>query len=189
MKTRSKSLFRRVVESVVVPWSVEHGFSRASAYVFYRPARVAGLLQVLEFQKSVKHPHRTFTVNLGLFHPDFTIEPPPELSEMESVHCARRIRIGHTMPKKIWVRAALWLRYGSGWDWWSGIFPGDFWWSYRDHEDSLARAMRHTLSQIDRYGLKWLEHASSAENATAALDRSNFGQYETAGVYVPMQNA
>jgi hypothetical protein len=142
----------------------------------------------LEFQKSGKHPHRTFTVNLGLFHPNFTTDPPPALGEIASMHCARRIRIGHVMPKRIWKRAAVWLRYGSGWHWWDGIFPGDFWWSYRENEDSLVEAMGHTFAQIERYGLDWLERCSSVDNSAAAFDRSQFGFYEAAGFYSPPQN-
>ncbi len=180
--------YRRAIETTAVSWAARHGFSRVSAHVFRRATNVSELLEVIEVQKSCKHPHQTFTINLGFYHPAFSTDPPPAPSEVASVHCARRIRIGHLMPKRFLIRIPLWLRHGSGWHWWQ-LFPGDFWWAYRDTDDSPSSAMSHALSQAERYGLPWFSRFSSLRNASEFFDRSHFTVYESAGFYPQPRSA
>lgn len=179
--------YRKAIETIAVPWAARHGFSRASAHVFHRAASVHGVVEVIELQKSCKHPHRTFTINLGLYHPAFTTDPSPSSADIASIHCARRIRIGHVMPKHFWSRFALWFRFGSGWHWWQ-LIPGDFWWAYRDTDDSLSRAMSDALSQVASYGLPWFEGFASLHDATEVFDRSRFSLYESAGFFPQPHN-
>ncbi|MBI1840390.1 MAG: hypothetical protein HYR88_06000 [Verrucomicrobia bacterium] len=171
-----KSPFRNAVEKIAVPWATQHGFARASAYVFTRPSGIPDVLEVIELQKSVKRPFRTFTINLGLFHPQFTTTPPPAPDAVASVKCARRIRVGWVMPKSFWSRVLVWLRYGNGWHFWQ-VFPGDFWWSYRDSEASLTASLSHALSQVERYGLPWFGQFSSLRSTDELFDRSPFAAH------------
>lgn len=179
--------YRKAIETIAVPWAAQQGFSRASAHVFHRPANVPGIVEVIEIQKSCKHPHRTFTINLGLYHPSFTTDPSPSSADIASIHCARCIRIGHVMPKHFWSRLALWFSFGSGWHCWQ-LIPGDFWWAYRDTDDSLSRAMSNALSQVTRYGLPWFEQSASLHDATEVFDRSRFSRYESAGFFPQPHN-
>ena len=174
--------YRKAIETIFVPWATQQGFSRISAHVFHRDANVPGVVEVIELQKSCKHPHRTFTINLGLYHPSFTTDPTPSTADISSIHCARRIRIGHVMPKRFWSRLALWVRFGSGWHWWQ-LIAGDFWWSYRETDDSLSRAMSDARSQVARYGLPWFERFASLNAPTDVFDRSRFSLYESAGFF------
>lgn len=177
-----KGLFRTAVDTIVVPWASEHGFTRASPYVFTRPSRVLGAFEVIELQKSCKHPYRTFTVNLGIFHEAFTASPPPPPEKIESAYCARRIRIGPLMPKTFLSRCGMWLRFGSGWHLWQ-LLPGDFWWSYRDTDNSVSASIHHSLRQVERYGFAWLEQSTNVRTVAELFDRSRFSIYESAGFY------
>lgn len=167
---------------IAAPWASEHGFTRASAYVWTRPSRVADALEVIELQKSCKHPHRTFTVNLGFFHESFTVSPPPVPEKIDSACCARRVRIGPLMHTSTLKRLGVWLRFGSGWHFWD-LFGGDFWWSYRDTERSVSTAVHHALRQVEHHGFLWFEQTGSVNSAEELFDHGRFSIYESTGFY------
>jgi hypothetical protein len=174
--------FRVAVDSIVAPWASKHGFARASAYVWTRPSRVVDAFEVIELQKSCKHPHRTFTVNLGFFHRGYTASPPPVPEKVDSAYCARRVRIGPLMPKSGWRRWSIWLRFGSGWHFWE-LFGGDFWWSYRESDSSVSSAIHHAICQVEQYGFTWLKRSGNVHSASELFDRARFSTYESAGFY------
>lgn len=171
------SPYRRAIEDEVVPWSKRHGFSRASAHVFFRPSPVAEVLEVIGFQKSCKHPHRSFTINLGFYHPSYTTSLVPSVNEIEAAHCGRHIRLGCLMPSGLLRRLPTWVRFGSGWHPWQA-FSGDFWWCYNDANQTILVALRHALKQIELHGFSWFQAIASVQSATVMFDRSQFNRYE-----------
>ncbi|MCW1884520.1 hypothetical protein OKA04_07235 [Luteolibacter flavescens] len=153
-----QSLFRKAVEKVAVPWASANDFARTSAHVFVRPSEAAGIWEVVELQKSVKNPYRTFTINLALVRTSSVGGQLPEMKKLIAADCDRVIRIGHVMSKNCLARAVLWLRFGCGWNWWQ-IFPTDFWWSYQERESSITEAMDNALSHAADHGFRWLREA------------------------------
>lgn len=54
-----------------MPWAQREGFTAYSPYLMVRARADIGAKELLEIQRSNKYPYRMYTVNLGLFHPDF----------------------------------------------------------------------------------------------------------------------
>jgi hypothetical protein len=178
----SKSPLTNALHQVVVPWAEREGFIAYLAYLMIRERRDIGAKEIIEVQRSNKYPYRMYTVNLGLFHPDYCEAPPSDPKELSSVHCEREVSIGHVINKSPWMRMAMWCRYGSGWDFLDLIPPyGDFWWKYgRSLEDTLP-SVRNMLHHLADGGLSWFNELRRHTAIEQVFDPRNYAWYEMPG--------
>ena len=155
----SKSPLTRTLNELITPWAKQNGFAVSSPYVMVRERSDIGGKEIIEFQRSIKHPHRTYTVNLGLFHPDYCEYLPATPKDLSAMHCGREVRLGHLMTKSPWTRISRWYRYGSPWNFFELIPPyGDCWWQYGYSVEETVPSVRDTLQHLGTGGIAWFEN-------------------------------
>ncbi len=165
-----------------MPWAQHEGFTAYSPYLMVRERVDIGAKELIEVRRSNKYPYRMYTVNLGLFHPDFCEDPPSDPKGLSSMHCGREVRIGHLMSKSPWERISTWYRYGSGWDF-LDIFPryGDFWWQYGRSLEDTRPPVQNTLDHLASAGLGWFKMLRQHSSIERAFDPADYVWYEMPG--------
>lgn len=130
----------------------------------HRPLPQARLVQLVEFQAGVKMgSFGTFTVNLGVYSPEWTVPPrnvDPELAHSWDCMAEMRIRLGHLAP--VQKRGVLGRLLGAP------STPGDRWWPYRGTPVELRQTFATVLGLIVGSGEAWLDHNSDADAFEAA---------------------
>jgi hypothetical protein len=178
----SKSPLTNALNQVVVPWAEREGFIAYSAYLMIRERPDIGAKEIIEVQRSNKYPYRMYTVNLGLFHPDFCEAAPSDPKELSSMHCGREVRIGHLISRSPWVRTSIWCRYGSGWNFLDLIPPyGDFWWKYGKSLSDAVPAVKNTLHHLAEGGLSWFNGLRRYTTVEQAFEPRGYSWYEMPG--------
>jgi hypothetical protein len=178
----SKSPLTRTLNELLTLWAKQNGFAMASPYVMVRERSDIDAKEVIEFQRSIKHPLRTYTVNLGLFHPDYCEYQPATPKDLSAMHCGREVRLGHLMTKSPWIRIARWYRYGSPWNFFELIPPyGDCWWQYGHSVEESVPSVRDTLQHLTTGGLAWFENLRQLSAITELFDQKNWAWYEFPG--------
>jgi len=166
------------------PWAEENGFRMISPYVLARRRADVDVEEVIEFQWSVKHPYRTYTVNVGLFHPEYCEQLPAEPKDLSAMHCGRETRLGHLMTRSAWKRSALWYRYGSPWHFWALIPPyGDFWWRYGRTVEEAIPAVRNTLHHLTAGGIEWFQSLRQVPTVSQLFDPKTWAWFESPGAW------
>ena len=178
----SKSPLTNALHQVVVPWAEQEGFTAYSSYLMVRERPDIGAKEIIEVQRSNKYPFRMYTVNLGLYHPDYCEAQPPDPKGLSTVHCGREVRIGHVMNKSVWTRTVLWCRFGSGWDFLDLIPPyGDLWWKYGRSLADTVPAVENTRRHLAEGGLSWFNELRRYCTLDQLFDPGSYAWYELPG--------
>jgi hypothetical protein len=119
----------------------------------------ARVVQLIEFQAGVKKgSFGTFTVNLGVYSPEWTRPPrnvAPEAAHSWDCMAEMWMRLGHLAPAP---KPGL-LRRAFG----ASSVPSDRWWSYRGSSAEVERTLTEVLGLLIGSGQAWLDHTSTRE--------------------------
>jgi hypothetical protein len=151
-----------VLRSQTKPVLAKDGFSFDSSSRTFR--KVLGeLVQIINFQAGVRFMEGQFTVNLGVFHPQFSaVEPwgsvPPKPHEYD---CVVRHRLSMLRPPGTVHSVFALLPNGLLKRWLTT--PRDRWWRFTDNEDQIKAELRDVEVLLKSRGLPWLaEHCNLA---------------------------
>ncbi len=159
---KSKSPLTQALSDRVIPWAQQEKFTAYSPRLFVRERDDIGAKEIIEFQGSNRHPYRMYTVNLGLFHPDYCEDIPSDPKDLGSVHCGREVRIGHLMSKSPWFRLSIWWQYGKT-------------------RDEAIPPVNDTLRHLATVGLQWFRDLRRYPTAAQAFDPKGYAPYEMGG--------
>jgi hypothetical protein len=126
-------------------------------------------VQLVEFQAGVKSDSfGFFTVTLGVYSPELTYPPRGvDAEQAHSWHCMTEMwtRLGALLPLE--------ARSARNWSQ-QRLTEGmkDRWWPYKVERSEVERIFETVTDFLERYGVPWLEAASTRE--AFALARSGF---------------
>ena len=164
MAERTK-LLKTLIKQIVAPTLQEEGFRFDGERTFRKLGASGQTCQIINFQVGQRFMAGKFTINLGVYSSDTSLEPDhPALSEANEWNCLPgfRRRLG-VLIRSRWT--ILWTRYlgDSGSVWWKHILygPGDRWWPFSEDHVSTAASISSALACLQKFGLPWLMAADN----------------------------
>jgi hypothetical protein len=149
--------FDRQLRAIAKPELAARGFEFDGRRTFTRTVEMEGgpALQLVEFQRGMRHLAGRFTVNVGVFAPHFL---PPKWPVTDGAPY-----VANCLPA---MRKRLGLFYDPPRSWFQAVLPrarpvrGDFWWEQHDDEAAMAQSLRSALAPLTEEALPWLDKLS-----------------------------
>lgn len=121
------------------------------------------MTQIIEFQVGVRFMAGRFTVNLGVYSPNFYVgegtPPGPHMARESNCLPEYRERLGpliETPSTSLFERVL-----GRGARWWRDAFPrADKWWRLSEDADKMRCTLEEVVGHIIGFGIPWLEARS-----------------------------
>ena len=155
--------YYRAIDSIVRPALEERGFESRVPRSFHREIAMDGfsVLQIVEFQTGVRRLAGQFTVNLGVYSPEFfpaDREDPGSAPSPGQCLAWRRLGFLADPPKGLLDRVL-------------GRTPTrrDRWWRQSADRARMAETMQAVLGDIVEGGLPYLEQVSTREDLERQL--------------------
>lgn len=156
----------KAIEKIAAPVLEPDGFRYGAKRTFRKVG--ATTCRIINFQVGTRWMAGKFTVNLGVYCPEFFLYDgkPPPLQEACEWNCLPgfRERLGK-LAKSPWTR--LWTGFlGPSEDaWWKEILYGshDRWWRFSADEEQTNTSVRKALALIKTVGFPWLDDRDRLE--------------------------
>ena len=174
MASDAVKALERGIRQLIKPEMVSRGFSyESSTRTFRRPS--GECIQIVDFQIGVRTLAGKFTVNLAVFHPEYSDPISRELlpdGPRES-HCLmefrRRLSVLRDTPLTKFFRNRV-RSTDSFLKWWL-VTPTDKWWSFTSDDVQVATALGLVRELLLARGLDWLDRNSDVTLLKAAYEK------------------
>ncbi len=172
MTTDRIKVLTAAIRQRLKPVLFAHGFVCDQNARTFRKS-VAGCTQIINVQVGVRSLQGQFTINLGVYHPEFRADAyfAPVSSHPMEHQCVVRRRLsslretGLTRLFRSWIRSEdsflkFWL-----------LTPGDKWWPFSADEQQIASSIASVETLLLAKGLDWLAQNSDASGLAAEFNK------------------
>ncbi len=159
--TKRSSVLELAIRKQLAGRLIDQGYQYDGKKTFRRIDPSRGTIRIVEFQVGARSLAGRFTVNLGVYAPQFALGPEPAASVEVATptYCLPGFseRLGCVI-EGAWMRFFSKL-FGPPDGWWKHILygPRDRWWRYSENAETTTRQVAITAQLILGPGMQWLD--------------------------------
>jgi Domain of unknown function (DUF4304) len=170
---RIKVLAARVKE-VIAPSLLAAKFTYEPATRTFRRS-FQDCVQIINFQAGVRSLEGRFTVNLAIFHPQYSeLTPATALPVNPKEHdCLMEFRIRLSNLRETFLTRLFRSKVShpnTFLQWWL-VTPSDKWWDFSANKQQVDRSLQSIHQLLMGPGLAWLDHNSNPDALKAAYEK------------------